>query len=108
MKKTLLALLVLMLLLPAAGKASEGPPPHYEKYGNIAIAVVRTDYPGTSVTDYEFLGRKKSGNGIAVDSFLFLIKDKGIEKNVLIKAEHSLISQNLISLYVTEAPFNQK
>ncbi|WP_419883266.1 DUF3889 domain-containing protein [Peribacillus sp. B-H-3] len=108
MKKILLALLVLMLLLPAAGKPSEGAPLHYEKYGNIAIAVVRTDYPGTSVTDYEFLGRKKSGNGLAVDSFLFLIKDKGIEKNVLIKAEHSLISQNLISLHVTEAPFNQK
>lgn len=31
----------------------------YKKFGSIAIAVVKADYPEESVTDYKYLGRKK-------------------------------------------------
>ncbi|MEM5594288.1 DUF3889 domain-containing protein [Niallia circulans] len=31
----------------------------YKKFGSVAMAVVKADYPEESVTDYKYLGRKK-------------------------------------------------
>jgi hypothetical protein len=74
----------------------------YQKYGSIAIAVVKADYPGDPVTDYQFLGREKLSETEVQDSFKFQVKENGKAINVVVKVKHSVKNNKLLSLTVEE------
>lgn len=74
----------------------------YKKYGTIAIAVVKADYPEEEVTDYEYLGRKKLSETEVQDSFQFQVKEEGKEKEVSVVIKHNVKDDKFISLTVEE------
>ncbi|MGP7818954.1 DUF3889 domain-containing protein [Niallia sp. 01092] len=74
----------------------------YEKYGNIAIAVVKADYPQVNVTDYEYLGRKQISAMEVQDSFKFQVKENGQEKVVIVTINHNIKKDKFLSLIVEE------
>ncbi|MFD2443010.1 DUF3889 domain-containing protein [Bacillus sp. CGMCC 1.16607] len=74
----------------------------YVKYGNIAIAVAKADYPGDPVTDYQYLGREKISETDVQDSFKFQLKENGKPVTVVIKVKHSIQNNKLLSLNVEE------
>ncbi|MHC0036849.1 DUF3889 domain-containing protein [Pseudoneobacillus sp. C159] len=74
----------------------------YEKYGSIAISIVKADYPGEPVTEYQFLGRENLTDAIVQDSFKFIVKENGKNLNVLVKVKHSIQNNKLVSLTVEE------
>jgi hypothetical protein len=75
----------------------------YEKYGQIAISVVKADYPGEPVTEYQFLGREKLSPTDVQDSFKFQVKENNKPINVLVKVRHSIQNNKLLSLTIEEA-----
>jgi hypothetical protein len=75
----------------------------YEKYGRIAIAVVRADYPEAEVREYEYLGRVKGAETNVTDSFRFQIKEKGKMGYVIIRITHNLTNKKLLNLKVEPA-----
>lgn len=75
----------------------------YKKFGSVAIAVVKADYPEESVTDYKYLGRKKISPQEEQDSFQFLVKEGGKEKTVIVTVNHNTKNDKFISLVVEEA-----
>jgi len=77
-------------------------PPDYEKYGRIAIAVVKEDYPGQDVTDYKYMGREKLSETDVTDSFHFQVKEKNTPLTVVVKIGHSLKNKKLLNLTVEE------
>lgn len=92
----------MLTLLIQAGSGLADDEVGYEKYGNIAIAVIKADYPSTEVTDYKFEGRDIISKGLVEDKFLFLVKEKGKELNVRVKIRHSLYHKKLLNLSVEE------
>lgn len=75
----------------------------YEKYGLIAIAVIKADYPANDVVDYEYLGRSKQPDGeIVIDSFRFDVKDNKKDFFITVKVAHHLKNKKLINLSVAE------
>ncbi|MFT8321047.1 MAG: DUF3889 domain-containing protein [Bacillus sp. (in: firmicutes)] len=80
----------------------------YEKYGNIAIAVVKADYPKDNVTDYEYLGRKKISTMEVQDSFKFQVKENGNEKVVIVTINHNIKKEKFLSLVVEEQEAQNK
>lgn len=76
--------------------------PNYEKYGQIAIAVVKADYPGEDVVEYQFNGRTKISDSAVVDSFTFEVKENNRLKKVTVKISHSLKDEKLLLLTVEE------
>ncbi|RFU62021.1 DUF3889 domain-containing protein [Peribacillus glennii] len=99
--KKLLGILFAVVFLCQSGIVS-AQQPDYEKYGKIAISVVQGDYPGESVTDYQYMGRKNLGNGQVEDSFLFTVKENGKTVKPLVKVRHSVTNNKLLNLSVEE------
>ena len=75
----------------------------YKKFGSIAIAVVKADYPEEAVTDYKYLGRKKISPQEEQDSFQFVVKENGKEETVVVTVNHRTQDDKFISLVVEEA-----
>lgn len=78
--------------------------PDYEKYGRIAISVVKEDYPGKDVVEYEYKGRQKISNTEVMDSFRFEVLENGKPTFVLVKIIHNLNNEKLLNLSVEEQP----
>lgn len=74
--------------------------PDYEKYGRIAIAVVKEDYPGEEVVDYQYGGRKKVTETDVTDTFTFTVKENGNPVTVLVMVTHNLKDNKAVSLSV--------
>lgn len=74
----------------------------YQKYGNIAIAVVKADYPGAEVKEYQYVGREKKTETDVTDTFRFEVKENGKAKNVLVKITHNIKDKKILTLSVTE------
>ncbi|RFU60687.1 DUF3889 domain-containing protein [Bacillus sp. V59.32b] len=100
MKKILSILFAVMILFQSGVIAAEKP--DYEKYGQIAIAVVKADYPGEAVTEYQYLGRKKLMNDQVEDGFLFNVTENGKKVDVTVKVRHSLANNKMLNLTVEE------
>lgn len=77
-------------------------PADYEKYGRIAIAVVKEDYPGENVVEYQYAGRQTISDTDVVDSFVFSVKENNQLKKVTVKVSHSLKNKKLLQLSVEE------
>ena len=102
MKKKISLLIFLLMLFIQVGSGLAREEIGYEKYGKIAIAVVEADFPSDEVTDYQFQGRKIISKGIVEDRFLFLVKEKSKEVQLIVKIRHSLFYKKLLNLSVEE------
>jgi hypothetical protein len=102
MKKNVFAVMSICLLFFSGFAQVQAERIDYEKYGKIAIAVVKADYPGDAVTDYEYLGREKLNETDVQDSFKFKVKENDKEVNVVVKVKHSVQNNKLLTLTVEE------
>ncbi|KAF0822042.1 DUF3889 domain-containing protein [Cytobacillus firmus] len=100
MKKYLSILMLLCLLAGGGSLAGAVQQPDYEKYGRIAIAVVKEDYPGEEVVDYQYGGRKKISETEVTDTFTFTVKENGKPVTVLVNVTHNLKDNKVVSLTV--------
>ncbi|MCM3216196.1 DUF3889 domain-containing protein [Niallia taxi] len=94
------SILIMAFLFPSHNIAVQKS--DYEKYGSIAIAVVKADYPDQAVTDYKYMGRKKITTMEVEDSFQFVVKENSKEKTVEVIIKHDLENDKFISLTVSE------
>jgi hypothetical protein len=101
-KKRLMLVLGIWMLMFFSFNQVQAEKIDYEKYGSIAIAVVKADYPGDPVTDYQFLGREKLSETEVLDSFKFQVKENGKTINVVVKVKHSVQNNKLLTLTVEE------
>ncbi|MFB6469271.1 DUF3889 domain-containing protein [Cytobacillus sp. Hz8] len=74
----------------------------YEKYGRIAISVVKEDYPGKEVVEYQYMGRQKVSATEVMDSFRFEVLENKKPKFVIVKIIHNLNNQKLLNLSIEE------
>lgn len=90
----------LMLIFPFISFAQQNV--DYEKYGRIAMAVVREDYPGQDIVEYEYVGRDKKQNQEVSDTFRFEVLVDGKKTFVDVVVTHSLKNNKLLSLTVKQ------
>ncbi|MBS4176495.1 DUF3889 domain-containing protein [Lederbergia citrea] len=103
MKKFLLLFLTIGLFLSVGNPIlTKSQQPDYVKYGRIATAVVKEDYPGEEVVDYQYVGRQKLSNTVVMDSFSFQVKENNKPVTVIVKISHSLNNKKLLNLTVEE------
>jgi len=76
--------------------------PDYAKYGRIATAVVKEDYPGQNVVEYEYLGRENVSNQEVKDSFKFEVMQNNKPTFVIVTIQHHLQNNRLLNLTVRE------
>lgn len=74
----------------------------YEKYGRIAIAVVKEDYPDQEVIDYEYLGRKEIGEKQLEDTFRFELTKENKPIFVHVTITHEIGKENQFTLKIEE------
>jgi hypothetical protein len=101
-KQSIMAILLLFFCMNISQGTYSAQTVDYEKYGNIAIAVVKADYPGQEVREYEYLGRKRLTQTDVTDSFRFQVMEKGKPVKVTVNITHSLKNKKLLSLSVRE------
>lgn len=105
MKKLLIPIMgALIILLSANMLGAMAQPPDYEKYGRVAIAVIKEDHPGEEVKDYLYVGRKQKSDEEVVDSFQFKVNENGKPILATVQITHNLKNNKLLSLTVTEEP----
>mgnify|MGYP001406833058 CR=1 FL=1 len=75
----------------------------YQKYGRIAIALVKEDYPGAPVQEYQYLGREKLQGNQVRDSFEFRVTEQGQRKRVIVQVKHDLRNNKTVDISVKEA-----
>jgi hypothetical protein len=102
MKKNVFAIMAISLMFFSGLVQVQAEKIDYQKYGNIAIAVVKADYPGEAVTEYEYIGREKLNETDVQDSFKFNVKENDKDVNVLVKVKHSVKNNKLLNLTVEE------
>jgi hypothetical protein len=102
MKKYVFAVMAISLLFFSGLVQVQAEKMDYQKYGNIAIAVVKADYPGEAVTEYEYVGREKLNETDVQDSFKFKVKENDKLVNVVVKVKHSIKNNKLLNLTVEE------
>ena len=100
MKKLFCMMFIFSLFMSAnnSAYAQDG----YEKYGRIATAVVKEDFPGEEVVEYQYAGRKKISETDVMDSFVFDVKENNQLKKVTVNITHSLKNNRLLQLTVDE------
>ncbi|WP_079507806.1 DUF3889 domain-containing protein [Mesobacillus jeotgali] len=105
MKKYFIAISTLLILLMGILSIDiSAQRPDYEKYGRIATAVIKEDFPAEEVMDYKYMGRKQIDDRQVLDSFQFKVNVSGkpVLMNVLIT--HDLKNNRLLNLSVAEQP----
>jgi Protein of unknown function (DUF3889) len=104
MKKYFLSILLFGFLLSAFASpaALAVQKPDYEKFGRIATAVIKEDYPGEEVVDYQYQGRQALSENTAADLFEFQVKEGQKTKTVVVRVSHDTVNDKLISLSVEE------
>ncbi|PAE25437.1 MULTISPECIES: DUF3889 domain-containing protein [Bacillaceae] len=100
MKKYLSIFMLICLIAGGGSLAGAVQKPDYEKYGRIAVAVVKEDYPGEEVVDYQYGGRKKVTETDVTDTFTFTVKENGNPVNVLVMVTHNLKDNKAVSITV--------
>ncbi|WP_226087091.1 DUF3889 domain-containing protein [Mesobacillus sp. S13] len=103
MKKYFAAMAVLLILLLGFQRVDTyAQRPDYEKYGRIATAVIKEDFPGEAVQDYQYMGRKQIDDRQVLDSFQYKVSVNGKPVIMTVQVTHDLKSDRLLSLTVTE------
>jgi uncharacterized alpha/beta hydrolase family protein len=103
MKKYFFAITVLLILLMGIQRVDiNAQRPDYEKYGKMATAVIREDYPGDAVKGYKYMGRKQIDDRQVLDSFQYKVSVKGKSVIMTVQVAHDVKNDRLLSLSVTE------
>lgn len=97
---TVVASIILLLSLTNLNNNVSAQGPDYEKYGRIAIAVIKEDFPGEEVRDYKYLGRKQNSEDEVADSFQFKVMDEGKPVLATVQITHNLKNDKLLTLSV--------
>jgi hypothetical protein len=100
MKKTIISIIVSLFVLVGFNDSISAQKPDYEKYGRIAMAVVKEDYPGDAITEYEYLGRRKVDESSVEDSFRFQVQEDNIKYQVTVKVNHNIANNKLLTVTV--------
>lgn len=103
MKRLLFVFIIISLFMSIwtlSAAASEKP--DYEKYGRIATAVVKEDFPGEDVVEYQYTGRQKVSATDVTDSFTFQVNENGKPVTLIVKVTHSPENKRTLSLTVEE------
>ncbi|MEG9299044.1 DUF3889 domain-containing protein [Mangrovibacillus sp. Mu-81] len=101
MRKTIMMLATVCFLL-FSSNAHALQPSDYEKFGRIAAAVMKEDYPGQPLKDYQYQGRQKLDENKLADSFEFTVQENNTEKKVLVKVVHDLNNEKTLNIAVEE------
>ena len=105
MKKFFVAMAVwFILLLGIQSLDAHAQRPDYEKYGRIATAVIKEDFPGEAVQDYKYMGRKQIDDRQVLDSFQYKVSVNGKPITMTVQVTHDLKNDRLLSLTITEQP----
>lgn len=105
MKRYILTFVLLLILLLGIQRVDiSAQNPDYEKYGQIATAVIKEDFPGEAVQDYKYMGRKQIDDRQVLDSFQYKVSANGKPVIMTVQIAHDLKSDRLLSLTVTEQP----
>ncbi|WP_175988116.1 DUF3889 domain-containing protein [Bacillus sp. Marseille-Q1617] len=103
MKKSMMMMTAVFFLLFSSNVQAQQPQPSdYEKFGRIATAVIKEDYPGQPLKDYKYQGRQKIDENKLADSFEFTVQDNNAEKVVMVKVVHDLDNEKTLSISVEE------
>ncbi|USK56414.1 YqzG/YhdC family protein [Cytobacillus solani] len=103
MKRLLFVFIIISLFMGAwTLSAAAREKPDYEKYGRIATAVVKEDFPGEDVVEYQYTGRQKVSASDVTDSFTFQVNEAGKPVTLIVKVTHSLDNKRTLSLTVEE------
>ncbi|PLS03049.1 DUF3889 domain-containing protein [Neobacillus cucumis] len=100
MKKYFVSFMLMLALFINFQELGHAQQADYEKYGRIAMAVVKADFPNDPVRDYEYLGRKKIDNTKVEDGFRFKVQENNQLFFVTIRVNHDLTNNKLLSLTV--------
>jgi Protein of unknown function (DUF3889) len=100
MKKYFLSVLVTLFVLSNFSHVGHAQKPDYEKYGRIAISIVKEDYPGEEIREYEYLGRKKINETKVEDSFRFQVQEKNEKWFVSVKVTHDISNNKVLNITV--------
>lgn len=100
MKKYLLSMLIALYCLVNFSDLGYAQKPDYEKYGRIAITVVKEDYPGDEIREYQYLGRKSISETKVEDSFSFQVQEKNQKFIVTVKVTHDIKTNKLHTITV--------
>ncbi|WP_226677308.1 DUF3889 domain-containing protein [Rossellomorea aquimaris] len=90
---------VFFLLFSSQVNAEQG---DYKKFGRIATAVIKEDYPGQPVKDYQYQGRKKMSENKVSDAFEFTVQENDAEKKVIVIVVHDLDNEKVLNISVKE------
>ncbi|WP_064091801.1 DUF3889 domain-containing protein [Rossellomorea aquimaris] len=101
MKKAIMTISTVFLLL-VSSHASAEQNVDYEKFGRIAIAVIKEDYPGQPVKDYKYQGREKLEENKVADSFEFTVQENNTTKKVIVRVVHNLENEKILDISVKE------
>ncbi|HWO78301.1 MAG TPA: DUF3889 domain-containing protein [Bacillus sp. (in: firmicutes)] len=103
MKKFLSCIILISFLFSAVGHQQAEGQVDYEKYGRVAIALVKEDYPGAPVQEYQYLGRKRVNENRVQDSFEFRVTESGRPKRVVVLVTHDPRNKKILDISVQEA-----
>ncbi|MGR3763370.1 DUF3889 domain-containing protein [Rossellomorea sp. NS-SX7] len=103
MKKSFMLLMAIFFLLFSSNVQAQQPQPSdYAKFGRIATAVIKEDYPGQPLKDYKYQGRQKIDENKLADSFEFTVQENNAEKKVIVKVIHDLDNEKTLNITVEE------
>ncbi len=99
--KKLIVIVSTVIFLLFSGQAN-AQPTDYEKFGRIATAVIKEDYPGQAVKDYQYQGRRKMTENKVADSFEFTVQENNANKKVVVIVVHNLDNEKTLNITVQE------
>ncbi|WLR54023.1 DUF3889 domain-containing protein [Mesobacillus subterraneus] len=103
MNRYLFAITVSLILLMGIQRADTiAQSPDYEKYGNIATTVIRAEYPGKTVQNYKYMGRKQIDDRQVLDSFQYKVRVNKKTVIITVQVAHDVKNDRLLNLSVTE------
>ncbi|PFA69483.1 hypothetical protein CN378_03635 [Bacillus sp. AFS015802] len=100
MKKAIVSLSTVFFLMFSSQAFAEQV--DYQKFGRIATAVIKEDYPGQPVKDYKYQGRQKVTANKVSDAFEFTVQENNAEKKVVVVVVHDLDNEKILNISVKE------
>ena len=97
--KVLLFSLILISILFQGVSAQEQ---DYAKWGTMALNAVKVQYPGSDVSEYEYLGRNIISDTETKDTFDFVVKKNATKKLVRAYVTFNPKNNQLINLQIKE------
>lgn len=102
MKKWVLGLLSVLLLLSTVVSVAQAENSDYEKWGKIAIQLVKENYPEAEVSEYQYQGREEISATEAKDTFHFTAKQDNKSLEIYVALTFNPQTKQLKSVNIEE------